>query len=118
MSYQDRDLGAVATPVAFGNWEKAYTVVYRKAVRSLQRKLLRTCQSRCPRGWRRHVRQRSAAFARGLTEPAPPSAATMVETSQIPSSFLTSLMNRQSVPVAMILSGDDLIIPSSRSRNA
>ena len=36
------------------------------------------------------------------------------ETAQIPNSFLTSFRNRQSVPVAMILSGDDLIMPSSR----
>ena len=41
-----------------------------------------------------------------------------VETAQIPNSFLTSLMNRQSAPVAMILSGDDLIMPSSRRRSA
>src|SRR5580693_2454839 len=33
---------------------------------------------------------------------------TFCETPQIPSSLLTSLMNRQSVPAAMILSGDDL----------
>ena len=46
------------------------------------------------------------------------SMASRFETAQIPSSFLTSLMNRQSVPVAMILSGDDLIMPSSRSRSA
>jgi hypothetical protein len=40
------------------------------------------------------------------------------EAAQIPSSFLTSLMNRQSVPVAMIWSGDDLITPISRRRSA
>jgi len=39
-------------------------------------------------------------------------------TAQIPSSFLTSFRNRQSVPFAMIWSGDDLIMPSSRSRSA
>ena len=43
---------------------------------------------------------------------------TSSETTQIPNSFRTSFRNRQSVPVAMILSGDDLIMPSSRSRNA
>jgi hypothetical protein len=43
---------------------------------------------------------------------------TLVETPQIPNSFLTSLMNRQSVPFAMIVSGDDLIMPISRSRSA
>ena len=46
------------------------------------------------------------------------SMASRFETTQIPSSFLTSLRNRQYVPVAMILSGDDLIIPTSRRRSA
>ena len=40
------------------------------------------------------------------------------EAAQIPNSFLTSFRNRQSVPVSMILSGDDLIMPSSRSISA
>ena len=43
---------------------------------------------------------------------------TLIDTPQIPSSLLTSLMNRQFVPIAMILSGDDLIMPSSRRRSA
>ena len=54
----------------------------------------------------------------GVANSAFPRLLLLENAAQIPYSFLTSFRNRQSVPVAMILSGEDLIIPSSRSRNA